>query len=160
MRWYALPAGAQRCQTCWIRCSEAPNSTPSAVQVEPLALGVVSGPVKRTKNRLKPEAAFASVFQGLPEYARKVLDVVDQIPVGKVMAYGDIAEYLAEGGPRQVAQVMSRYGSPVPWHRVLRADGSCAPEVAIEQYKLLAEESVVWRRSGRVDMSQSRWDGT
>ncbi len=122
-------------------------------------LGVVSGPVKRTKNRLKPDAAFASVFQGLPEYARKVLDVVDQIPVGKVMAYGDIAEYLAEGGPRQVAQVMSRYGSPVPWHRVLRADGSCAPEVAIEQYKLLAEESVVWRRSGRVDMSQSRWDG-
>jgi alkylated DNA nucleotide flippase Atl1 len=136
---------------------QPPNPTRS---FHTTSLGSVTATVKRTKNRLKPEAAFASVFQGLPEYARKVLDVVDQIPVGKVMAYGDIAEYLAEGGPRQVAQVMSRYGSPVPWHRVLRADGSCAPEVAIEQYKLLAEESVVWRRSGRVDMSQSRWDGT
>ena len=120
----------------------------------------VPAPIKRSKDRLQPDAAFASVFQGLPEYARKVLDVVDQIPAGKVMAYGDIAEYLGEGGPRQVAQVMSRYGSPVPWHRVLRADGSCAPEVALEQYKLLTEESVVWRRSGRVDMPQSRWDGT
>ena len=34
--------------------------------------------------------------------------VVALIPPGRVMSYGDIAEYLGAGGPRQVGQVMSR----------------------------------------------------
>lgn len=71
-----------------------------------------------------------------------VLDVVDAIPPGTVRSYGDIAEELGEGGPRQVAQVMSAYGDEVPWHRVVRADGSCAPEVAQRQMPLLQEEGV------------------
>jgi alkylated DNA nucleotide flippase Atl1 len=29
-----------------------------------------------------------------PEYAERVLDVVERIPPGKVMSYGDVAEYL------------------------------------------------------------------
>lgn len=103
--------------------------------------------------------AAASRFQGLPEFARRVLDVVELIPPGSVMSYGDIAEYLGEGGPRQVAQVMSRYGSEVPWFRVLRADGSCAPEVGLEQLPRLLAEHVPVRPSGRVDMQNARWDG-
>ena len=39
------------------------------------------------------------------DFASQVLDVVDSIPPGRVMSYGDIAEYLAAGakgrGPRQ-----------------------------------------------------------
>jgi alkylated DNA nucleotide flippase Atl1 len=88
-----------------------------------------------------------------------VLDVVDSIPRGKVMAYGDIAEYLGQGGPRLVARMMSLYGTEVPWWRVLRADGSCAPEVADEQQQLLREEMTPMRASGRIDMVAARWDG-
>ncbi len=43
------------------------------------------------------------------------------------MAYGDVAELLGSGGPRQVGTVMSHYGSGVPWWRVLKASGQ-APE--------------------------------
>jgi alkylated DNA nucleotide flippase Atl1 len=111
------------------------------------------------KKRLRPDNPALSPIQGIPEFARRVLDVVDQIPAGYVMAYGNVAEFLNEGGPRQVAQVMSRYGSAVHWHRVLRADGTCAPEVAVDQEKLLLRESVIWKRSGRIDMHLSRWDG-
>ena len=57
----------------------------------------------------------------LPEdFDELVLDVVARIPPGKVMSYGDIAEYLGVGGPRQVGAVMSRSGGEVPWWRVLR----------------------------------------
>ena len=41
------------------------------------------------------------------DFASSVLDVVDSIPPGRVMSYGDIAEYLGHGpGPRQVGRVM------------------------------------------------------
>jgi len=99
----------------------------------------------------------------LPEYAEAVLDIVDQIPVAKVLAYGDVAELLGQGGPRQVGSVMSRYGSSVTWWRVIRESGE-APEGL--QDEVLAH----WRTEGtalvqgalggrRVDMTQARWDG-
>jgi alkylated DNA nucleotide flippase Atl1 len=99
----------------------------------------------------------------LPEYAEAVLDIVDQIPVGKVLAYGDVCEMLGLGGPRQVGLVLSRYGSSVPWWRVTRASG-WAPEA-------LQEDALAhWRSEGtamvggalagrRVDMTRARWDG-
>jgi alkylated DNA nucleotide flippase Atl1 len=76
------------------------------------------------------------------------------------MSYGDIAEYLGEGGPRQVARVMSTYGNEVPWHRVLRADGTCASQVANRQIELLRRERVEFDPTGsRVRMARSRWTG-
>ncbi|MGN8245823.1 MGMT family protein [Cellulomonas soli] len=67
------------------------------------------------------------------DYLEAVLDLVAQIPAGRAMTYGTIAEVLAErssaqgrtprGGPRQVGQVMSRAGGGVPWWRVVNAAG-------------------------------------
>ena len=113
--------------------------------------------------RSRPDAvidAAQSTRQGLPLFARLVLDTVDAIPPGQVMAYGDIAEYIGHGGPRLVARMMSLYGHEVPWWRVLRADGSCAPEVGDEQRAKLAEEDTPMRASGRVQMALARWSGT
>jgi methylated-DNA-protein-cysteine methyltransferase related protein len=73
------------------------------------------------------------------------------------MAYGDIAEYLEQGGPRLVARMMALYGSEVPWHRVLRADGTCASEVADRQYPLLHAEGVPFTKGGRVAIEAARW---
>jgi O-6-methylguanine DNA methyltransferase len=91
-------------------------------------------------------------------FAQRVLDVVDRIPRGKVMSYGDVAEFLGAGGPRAVGTVMARYGAEVPWHRVLRSDGSCATHKADRQMMLLRRERVPMIR-GRVDMTRARWDG-
>lgn len=76
------------------------------------------------------------------------------------MSYGDIAEFLDQGSPRLVARVMSTYGGDeVPWWRVLRSDGTCAPEVADRQIALLTDDSVPWRVTGhRVDMIAARWN--
>ena len=52
---------------------------------------------------------------GPGDYASRVLEVAETIPPGRVMSYGDIAEYLGEGGPRQVGRVMSLWGGGVAW---------------------------------------------
>jgi alkylated DNA nucleotide flippase Atl1 len=98
----------------------------------------------------------------LPDFAEAVLDLVDQIPAGMVLAYGDVAEMLGHAGPRQVGLVLSRYGSSVTWWRVIRASGE-VPEG-------LREEALThWRTEGtpmvrgslghKVDMARARWDG-
>ncbi len=96
----------------------------------------------------------------LPRFAELVLDVVRLVPPGKVLTYGDVAEYLGEGGPRQVGSVLARHGSGVPWWRVLRADGTPAPQVLERALERYARECTPLRPSGdRVDLRLARWDG-
>jgi O-6-methylguanine DNA methyltransferase len=98
------------------------------------------------------------VPDALTPFARLVLDAVDRIPPGKVMSYGDVAELVGGGGARAVGRVMARYGSEVPWHRVLRADGSLARHLYTEQRQRLLAEGV--RFDGdRVRLADHRWDG-
>lgn len=96
----------------------------------------------------------------LPDHAAAVLDVVERIPPGLVMTYGDVAEFVGQGGPRQVGQVMARWGGSVPWWRVLKADGSPPPGLeqrALRRYRL---ERTPLRPGGlRVDLRRARWDG-
>ena len=94
----------------------------------------------------------------LPAFAEQVLAVVERIPPGSVMSYGDIAEFLGSPAPRAVGQVMFRYGDEVAWHRVLRSDGRPAPQLRERQLALLAEEGVPMR-GDRVDMWLARWNG-
>jgi alkylated DNA nucleotide flippase Atl1 len=99
----------------------------------------------------------------IDDYSSRVLDVVDAIPAGQVMSYGDIAEYLGAGGPRQVGRVLSRYGGGAPWWRVIHADGTPAEgheAAALKHY--LAEGTPLRsaRPPVRVDMRQARWRGT
>ncbi len=92
-------------------------------------------------------------------YAKDVLDVVDQIPRGRVAAYSDIAEFMGRGTGRTVGTVLSRWGSEVNWHRVLHADGSCAPVNRDRQLRLLRAEGVPIT-GDRVTMARARWDGS
>jgi alkylated DNA nucleotide flippase Atl1 len=93
-------------------------------------------------------------------FDEEVLAVVALIPAGRVMSYGDVADYLGAGGPRQVGQVMSRGGGDVPWWRVIRADGSPPPGHEAECLAHLRAEATPLRPDGaRVDMRRARWDG-
>lgn len=100
----------------------------------------------------------------LDEYADRVLSVAERIPPGRVMTYGDVAEFIGRGGPRQVGRVMALYGSPVPWWRVVRADGRPLPgheRDALEHYRV---EGTPLRATTtgeqRIDIRRARWDGS
>jgi alkylated DNA nucleotide flippase Atl1 len=85
-----------------------------------------------------------------------LLDIVAQIPRGRVSSYGEIAAIAGVGGPRQVAAALRRFGGGLPWWRVLRADGRAADEVAVEQLRRLADEGVSGP-GGRIEMARYRW---
>lgn len=56
-------------------------------------------------------------------FAERVLRIVDLIPEGRVMTYGDIAFALGSRAARQVGQVLSHYGHAHPWWRVVPVNG-------------------------------------
>ena len=84
-----------------------------------------------------------------------VFDVVERIPPGRVSTYGAIGR-LVGVGPRRVARALSSGGGAVPWHRVVRADGTAAEAVRARQLELLAGEGVPVRR-GRIDLATVAW---
>jgi alkylated DNA nucleotide flippase Atl1 len=84
-----------------------------------------------------------------------VFDVVERIPPGRVSTYGAIGRLIGIG-PRRVARALAAGGGAVPWYRVVRADGSAAEPVRVEQLALLAGEGVPVR-NGRVDLGAVRW---
>jgi alkylated DNA nucleotide flippase Atl1 len=116
------------------------------------------------QSAMRPEnPEYRSSDEGLPDFAEAVLDIVDQIPAGMVLGYGDVAELLGQCGPRQVGSVMSRYGSSVTWWRVTRASGE-APrglqEEALAHWRVEGTALVRGALAGRrVDMTRARWNG-
>jgi len=94
------------------------------------------------------------------DFVSRVLEVVESIPAGKVMSYGDVAAAIGSRAARGVGQVMAYYGAEVPWWRVVRASGHPAADHesrALEHFR--AESTPLkWTASGvfRVDLARAR----
>ena len=71
------------------------------------------------------------------------------IPEGFVRTYGDIDP----DAPRLVGQVLATTDADLPWHRVVRADGTLAK--GRRQRELLRREGIPLRGQ-RVDLRQAR----
>lgn len=78
-----------------------------------------------------------------------MLERVRDIPEGFVRTYGD----LSPGAPRYAGWVLSNTEEEVPWHRVVRSDGSLAK--GERQRRLLEREGVPFK-GDRVDMRVAR----
>jgi methylated-DNA-protein-cysteine methyltransferase-like protein len=91
--------------------------------------------------------------------AQAVLDRVRAVPEGYVRTYGDVSP----GAPRFAGTVLFECDDPaVPWHRIVRADGSLAK--GRRQRRLLMTEGVPFRGE-RVEMRVARlppeaWEAT
>jgi alkylated DNA nucleotide flippase Atl1 len=85
-----------------------------------------------------------------PERTRKILDRIRATPAGFVRTYGDVSP----GAPRVAGAVLHDCIDPtVPWHRIVRADGSLAQ--GERQRALLLAEGVPFRGT-RVDLRVAR----
>jgi alkylated DNA nucleotide flippase Atl1 len=83
------------------------------------------------------------------ERAAEVLRRVRSVPEGHVTTYGD----LSPGAPRFAGTVLADcHDDDVPWHRIVRADGSLAK--GERQRRLLAAEGVPLN-GDRVDMREA-----
>jgi methylated-DNA-protein-cysteine methyltransferase related protein len=96
-------------------------------------------------------------------YREKVYEIVRQIPVGRVMTYGQIAEILGEGyTPRTVGYVMHAADTEnVPWQRVINSQGACSTgKMTIPvnlQQKMLEDEGVDFNEKGKCDLNVYLW---
>jgi methylated-DNA-protein-cysteine methyltransferase-like protein len=82
--------------------------------------------------------------------AQRVLDRARAVPEGFVRTYGD----LSPGSPRFAGAVLSACHDPtVPWHRIVRADGSLAK--GDRQRRKLEAEGIPFN-GDRVDLRAAR----
>ena len=87
---------------------------------------------------------------GVGERRARILSRVRATPAGFVRSYGDVSP----GAPRLAGAVLFACDDPaVPWHRIVRADGSLAK--GRRQRALLDAEGVPFR-GARVDMRVAR----
>lgn len=96
-------------------------------------------------------------------FTKKAIEVMKQIPEGKVMSYGQVARSV--GSPRAARQVarilhsMSRtYG--IPWHRIVNAKGEIVikdGEGNYTQKLLLEEEGICFEKDGTVSLSRYQY---
>ena len=96
---------------------------------------------------------------------RRIWAVVQRIPRGRVVTYGQLATLAGQPGAARLAGYALyalRGGTPLPWHRVLGAGGVLSlaridPGGALTQRLRLEGEGVVFDARGRVDLERFAW---
>jgi alkylated DNA nucleotide flippase Atl1 len=96
------------------------------------------------------------------EFALDVLDLVDSIPPGRVLSYGEVAAMLGSRASRRVGAVLRESGGEHPWWRVLRAGGHPPrghEKEARRRYLAEGTPLVATSTEGgyRVDYAVARW---
>lgn len=103
-------------------------------------------------------------------YYEQVWQLVRQIPQGKVVTYGQIAQMLPlpggvdpqaykAFGPRWVGDAMAACPGDVPWQRVINAQGKISERPGAEKQRQLLEEEAIPFVKDKVDLKTYQWRG-
>ena len=109
-------------------------------------------------------SAWRNVLKPASRYER-IYAIIRRIPAGRVATYGQIAELAGfPGHARQVGYALYALPeqSPVPWHRVVNAQGRLSlgrviPEGDVEQRIRLEIEGVQFDADGRIALGRYQW---
>lgn len=112
-----------------------------------------------------PKFSWVVKPQGMtPEQARTfradVLNIVSQIPPGRVTTYGNIAALTGWPSHSRMVGRTLRYtpgAELLPCHRVVNIEGRTAPGWG-RQRPLLESEGVTFKSNGHVDMQKHLWE--
>jgi methylated-DNA-protein-cysteine methyltransferase-like protein len=107
----------------------------------------------------------AGEIQDFGAWVKNVWQVVQGIPRGCVLSYGDVARLAGSGGSaRRVSQALRRAPRTMklPWHRVINAQGRISFPLGSEGYRqqqiLLEKEGVVFI-DGKIDLQRFGYAG-
>lgn len=98
-------------------------------------------------------------------FTKRVVGIILDIPVGRVMTYGQVARVAGNPrGARQVARILHSMSAKyeLPWHRIINAQGGISTPSDREekgglQRELLETEGVEFLENGKVDLQVYRW---
>lgn len=99
----------------------------------------------------------------MTDFTHKVIKIIQKIPYGKVMTYGQIAK--AAGSPRSARQVVRILHSmsekySLPWHRVINSKGEISfrnEEMFITQKRLLEDEGIEFNTERSILLDHYLW---
>lgn len=100
--------------------------------------------------------------QRIPSFKERVLEIVQLIPHGRVLSYGDVATLAGHArAARAVGTLLKHNGQDVPWQRVvntqLRISGGGRGGRAFQQRTLLQAEGLEFSDTGRITTPDARW---
>lgn len=99
------------------------------------------------------------MIEGPEDRVEQVLGLVEDIPPGRVLSYGDVASALGWRGARFVGRIMAHGAEGVPWWRVVRIDGTLPAPLWTRAVAHYDDEDTPLAAGGRrVDMRRARWD--
>ncbi|MGM7722746.1 MGMT family protein [Metabacillus sp. Hm71] len=93
-------------------------------------------------------------------FTERVIKIIQKIPPGKVMTYGQIASLAGSPrGARQVVRILHSMSAKyqLPWHRVINAKGEIAfhdEEMFLSQKEFLEDEGVMFKHNHIVDLKK------
>jgi methylated-DNA-protein-cysteine methyltransferase-like protein len=103
-------------------------------------------------------------------YYEQVWDLVRQVPHGRVVTYGLIAQMLPTPagveaqeykayGPRWVGGAMAACPDDVPWQRVVNSQGKISERPSAERQRQLLEEEGIMFVKDKIDLNAYLWRG-
>ncbi|WP_285765880.1 MGMT family protein [Peribacillus sp. SI8-4] len=98
----------------------------------------------------------------MERFTEQVIKIIQQIPPGKVMTYGQIGQLAGSArGARQVVRILhsSSKKHHLPWHRVINAKGEIgikADGAAEHQQILLESEGITFTNRNTIDLKTYR----
>lgn len=94
-------------------------------------------------------------------FSERVYELVTQIPLGRVMTYGQIAALCGSPRSARIVGGVAHYGpEELPWHRVVNKQGGLAsifPGGRIEQAARLMAEGIAASAEYGVDVDALIW---
>jgi len=103
-------------------------------------------------------------------YQEQVWTLVRQIPYGKVVTYGQIAQLIPPPNgiapqdykafsPRWVGDAMAACPNDVPWQRVINAQGKISDRPGAQRQRQRLEEEGIVLINDKVDLKFYQWQG-
>lgn len=97
---------------------------------------------------------------------KRFFRIINQIPVGTVATYGQVAALAGyPGNARQVGYALREMSGShaIPWYRVINAQGKISFPEHSEHYSIqktiLESEGIVFSKSGKIDLKKFQWEG-
>ena len=92
-----------------------------------------------------------------------ILEIIKQIPSGRVATYGQIAAMAGTQNPRLVGFALAglKEGTEIPWFRIINSKGKISFPEGSEgfdiQYSLLQNEGIIFDAKNRINFEQFGW---
>ena len=94
---------------------------------------------------------------------QNIIEIITEIPQGKVATYGQIATMAGTQNPRLVGFALAglKENTKVPWFRVINSQGKISfsedSDAFSIQYSLLRQDGIIFDAKNRINLNQFGW---